>query len=485
MLRAHAARLAARARPAARAHAASAAAAAAARAPADALAPPPPRLPPRAAYVHLPFCKRKCLYCDFPVIAVGGRAPDGRVAADIAAYVDLVLREISASARLNPPDAPLTSVYFGGGTPSLVPPALLEALVTALDRAFGLAVGAEVSLEADPGTFSAAGLRSYLALGVTRLSVGVQSFDDALLAACGRAHDAADAWRAVEAVHAAAPRSWSLDLMSGLPGLTEPGWAATLAAALDAGAPHLSVYDLQVEPDTPFGRMYRAGEAPLPPDAAAARMFEEASGTLRAAGYGHYEVSSYARPGHRCAHNEAYWAPAPYYAFGMGAASYLEGRRFSRPRRLAGYARWLAEYEAAGAAAGAAAAARGAADEGDAAAAGGAVAGAELPAESTEDRLTDAVMLRLRLSDGLDLDGLRAAFPPGAGFPDGAAAADAIAAALAEREQRGHAVVEWEGEGRARRARLARLVDPAGLLLSNDVISDVFAALERLKEDSR
>lgn len=145
--------------------------------------------PPRAAYVHLPFCRRRCFYCDFPIVVVG----DGANAADEAAarYCSLVLREMKHT-PFNPGAAPLTSVYFGGGTPSLTPPPLLGGLLEGLDDRYGLATGCEITLEMDPGTFDAARLHDFVAAGVTRVSLGVQSFDDELLEACGRAHRVAD-----------------------------------------------------------------------------------------------------------------------------------------------------------------------------------------------------------------------------------------------------------------------------------------------------
>lgn len=190
----------------------------------------------------------------------------------------------------------------------------------------------------------------------------------------------ADAYRAIEAVHAAGPASWSLDVMSGLPQLTEAAWAASLAAALAAGPDHVSTYDLQVEEGTPFGRRYSPGVAPLPADDVAARMYCSASEVLRGAGYEHYEVSNYARPGHRCAHNMAYWQGRAFYSFGLGSASYLQGRRYSRPKGMRAYREWVAGLAAA------------------AAAGGPRVPGSELPPESPDDLLLDTIMLRLRLA---------------------------------------------------------------------------------------
>ena len=236
---------------------------------------PPPPQPPTSAYVHLPFCVKKCFYCDFPVRALGEAGaqsllPNGSTGGGkkkslpegVSSYLDTLLAEIAAtapvvvaSASSQLPHPPLRTISFGGGTPSLLPPEEIARLVSALAEKFGggaLADGAEVSLEADPGTFDAARLRSYMGLGVTRVSVGVQvsceqaadwstvfkvpglskkppaaspnplgrplqAFQGELLALCGRAHDLADVYRAIEAVHAAGPPSWSLDLMSGLP----------------------------------------------------------------------------------------------------------------------------------------------------------------------------------------------------------------------------------------------------------------------------
>ncbi|GBF94884.1 coproporphyrinogen III oxidase [Raphidocelis subcapitata] len=410
---------------------AAAAAAAAAAAPAEA----PPAPPPSAAYVHLPFCKRKCFYCDFPVEAVGMEAGRDPVQRRMASYVDTLLREVAATAALNDrASQPLESVYFGGGTPSLVPPPLLGRVLDALSARFGLAAGAEVTIEADPGTFDPERLREYRAMGFNRLSIGVQSFEPGLLSSCGRAHDAASARAALSAAAASGFPSWSLDLMSGLPGLSRASWRATLSEAVSFGPPHISVYDLQVEEGTPFARRYSPGAAPLPADEEAAAMYADASEILTAAGYEHYEVSNYARPGHRSRHNQAYWRLTPHYGFGLGAASYLAGRRYSRPRRMPDWEAW-------------------------------------------EERLLDVIMLALRTSDGLDLAAVAGDYGP--------EAARAIASALARHEREGRVVVEraapsstapgggGEAEGRPLRARLT---DPEGFLFSNDVISDVFAA---------
>ena len=406
-----------------------------------------------AAYVHIPFCQRRCHYCDFPISVVGSRGaavPAAREAME--KYVALVLREVRAMEVDAAAPEPLRTVFFGGGTPSLLPPDLLEAILAGLDRAFGLDPAAEVSLEADPGTFSREGLGALRAAGVNRLSVGVQSFDAGEIEACGRAHSLRDALEAIDAVHAVGFPSWSLDLMSGLPKQTLESWGSSLEQALDAGPDHLSVYDLQVEAGTPFARWYEPGARPLPLEAEAAEMYRLASRTLRGAGFEHYEVSSYARPGHRCRHNQVYWSGEPFWAFGLGAASFVGGRRVTRPRKMKGYEAWVPQLEA-----------------GPMAAEPGPRTEAEAQA-AAQDGLLDFVMLQLRLMEGLGLDDVAERAGGGA---RGARMAAGVLEAVRPHVEAGTARVC--GEGSARRVQLA---DPEGLLVSNDIISDVFVALD-------
>ena len=368
----------------------------------------PPRSLPRGAYVHLPFCVRKCLYCDFAVTALGARgaaavaplspgalrggnvSPSGRPPA-LTSYLATLHSEIAATAGPAPGDPPLATLSFGGGTPSLLPPDDLARLVEAVDKKWGLAHDAEISMEADPGTFDAPRLRSYITdARITRISIGVQTFEDDLLRACGRSHDAGDVRAALEAVAVARPHSWSLDLMSGLPGLNARAWAATLRAALAACPDHISVYDLQVEPGTPFARLYTPGVAPLPSEGAAADQFESAGAILGDGGFQRYEVSNFAAsPAHRSAHNALYWrGDADWLAFGLGATSRLGGVRVARPRGVRDWTAWVGRLEEGG--------------RGVPAAAFGPQSCPDLP-PTRADLLTDIVMLRLRTADGLDL----------------------------------------------------------------------------------
>ena len=320
-----------------------------------------------SAYVHLPFCRRRCYYCDFAISVVGDGVESDAVRRGMEAYVDRVCREIrdtplapsTAAAAGN--DWPLRTVFFGGGTPSLVPPDLLRRIVDALRARFGLAPDAEVSMEMDPGTFDRAKLDGYLRSGVTRVSLGAQSFDADVLKLAGRAHTVQDSRAACAAVAealrdaqaredervdaASKPKdsrklfSWSLDLISGLPGLTRDAWRASLAEAVAFSPDHVSVYDLQIEEGTPFGKWYEPGVGPMPREEDSAAMFRDASRALNAAGFEHYEVSSYARAGARCRHNQVYWNSGRrgWYAFGMAATSHVDAaaERVARPRKCA------------------------------------------------------------------------------------------------------------------------------------------------------
>ncbi|MFM7361293.1 MAG: coproporphyrinogen-III oxidase family protein, partial [Cyanobium sp.] len=215
---------------------------------------------------------------------------------------------------------------------------------------YGLAPGAEISLELDPASFDERRLAGYLAVGINRVSLGGQSFDDAVLASLGRRHRAADLREAIAWLGAArrrgALRSWNLDLIQGLPHPGPPAaalaaWESQLAQAVASGAPHLSIYDLIVEPGTVFERRHRRGELALPEEDLAADLMECTAARLAAAGFGHYEISNYALPGHASRHNRVYWSGAGWWGFGMGATSAPWGVRLARPRTREAWAAWL------------------------------------------------------------------------------------------------------------------------------------------------
>ncbi len=298
--------------------------------------------PPRSAYLHIPFCHRRCFYCDFAVVPLGDHA-DGANSGSIAGYLELLLGEIAAA----PAGPPLATVYVGGGTPSMLTPAQVGSLLAALGTHFGLAPGAEISLEMDPASFDGPRLAGYLAAGVNRVSLGGQSFDDAVLARLGRRHRSTDLLQAASRLHQARQRgdlaSWSLDLIQGLPEQGLAAWRQQLAQAVALAPPHLSIYDLIIEPGTVFAWRQGRGELELPDADLGADLMELTAQVLQAAGYGHYEISNFALPGHASRHNRVYWSGAGWWGFGLGATSAPWGQRLARPRTRAAYAKWLAE----------------------------------------------------------------------------------------------------------------------------------------------
>ena len=313
---------------------------------------PPVSPAPRSAYLHIPFCHRRCFYCDFPVVPLGDRAgaAQGQPGANtIATYLEQLEAEIAAS----PAGPPLSTVYFGGGTPSLLDPAQVRRLLRALRRRFGIAPGAEITLELDPASFDRERLAAYLAAGVNRVSLGGQSFDDAVLEALGRRHRRADLLEAAgwlaEARRGGRLSSWSLDLIQAVPGQGLAQWQAQLEQAIALAPPHLSVYDLTIEPGTVFARRLEQGRLELPDADVAADLMERTQAELSRWGYGHYEISNYALPGHASRHNRVYWSGAGWWGFGMGATAAPWGVREARPRTREAYRAWLTEHLAAAA----------------------------------------------------------------------------------------------------------------------------------------
>ncbi len=263
-------------------------------------------LPPLALYVHIPWCVRKCPYCDFNSHERAGPLPESEYLAKLLVDLESLLPSVWGRR--------LTSVFIGGGTPSLFSPETIDALLAGVRARMPLDPGAEVTLEANPGTVEAGRFRGFRAAGVNRISVGVQSFDDGMLAALGRIHDAAEARRGVEAALASFDNV-NLDLMYGLPGQTLDMARADIGAALACGVPHVSAYQLTLEPNTVFF----SKPPQLPEHDEAADMQLAVEDALAGAGYEHYETSAFARPGRRCRHNLNYWEFGDYLGIGAGA----------------------------------------------------------------------------------------------------------------------------------------------------------------------
>ncbi|TGU75156.1 radical SAM family heme chaperone HemW [Geomonas terrae] len=330
-------------------------------------------------YVHFPFCLKKCLYCDFNSAAGTGE--------DAERYVELLLREMELRHAALPEAVEAPTLYFGGGTPSLMAPEQVGRAIDAAARRFGLAADAEVTLEANPGTVTPERLAGYRAAGVNRLSLGVQSFDERLLQMLGRVHTLKEAVSVFDEARRAGFDNLSIDLMHSLPGQTLEEWRAALRRAIELAPEHISAYALSVEEGTPFERLYDEGTLVLPGEEEAARMFETTSEMLQNGGYLHYEISNFARPGRFSRHNLSYWSRQSYLGFGSGAHSFWNtdgiGRRWSNAADAASYR-----------------------DE---------VSASVLPERdrlelTPDDAVAESFFLGLRVLTGLDLAPLKAAF---------------------------------------------------------------------------
>ena len=383
---------------------------------------------PLAAYIHIPFCRRRCYYCDFP-ISVLGNSVSTSTSIMVTDYIDWLCQEIETVKLLA---SKLNTVFFGGGTPSLLPPALLAKILQQVEAKFGIATDAEISMEIDPGTFNRQQLQDYLAVGVNRFSLGVQAFQAELLQTCGRSHSLEDIFSAIELFKQANIANFSLDLISGLPQQTIPQWQDSLAQAIDIAPQHISCYDLVLEPVTAFGKQYRSGIKPLPTDEDTALMYRLAQQMLTDAGYQHYEVSNYAKPGYQCRHNRVYWENEPYYGFGMGAASYVQGKRFTRPRTRREYYAWV---EA------------------------GAII--DVPVTSDTDYILETLMLGLRLAEGVNLSQFEREIK------------EKIWTCLQPYRDRGW--VEFLESDEEERLKLN---DPEGFLFSNTILATLFERLD-------
>jgi oxygen-independent coproporphyrinogen-3 oxidase len=320
-----------------------------------------------AIYVHWAFCPYVCPYCDFAKWAWDDAAAQR--------YVHALEAEIANIAPVAG-----TTVFYGGGTPNAYPAAVLARVAALVRERFAIGADAEMSCEVNPDRDLIGGFPLLRAAGFNRLSIGVQSFVPSELHVLGRRHTRADVVAAVETARGAGFGNLNVDLMFGVPGQTEASWRESVAAAIALGVEHVSTYGLTIEDGTPYARWYARQPGAFPDDDGGANLYAIAIDMLTAAGFEQYEISNFARPGFRCAHNENYWGNGPYLGFGTGAASYTGGVRRTHTRDRA-------EYEAA------------------------ALAGGPIPGDSEElagDAQTgEAVMLALRTREGVDADAFR------------------------------------------------------------------------------
>lgn len=324
-----------------------------------------------AIYLHIPFCRAKCHYCNF-VSYAGLNVLHDR-------YVEALKKEISRAV----PEAPITTIYFGGGTPTVLAENQLGEILQAICSCFDVTPDAEITLEANPGTVDRAKLQALCLAGFNRLSLGVQSFDHTLLARLGRIHSAKEALEAFHSARAAGFANIGLDLMYALPGQSLLAWQRTLDQAIRLNPEHISLYELSIEEGTKLAEDCQAGKLELPSEDLQIQMYEAAIAVLTSAGYEHYEISNFARPGFRSRHNQVYWRNDSYFGFGAGAARYLGGVRAKLTESVERYIDMINQ--------------------------------AQDPVESTETLtgralMGETIMLGLRLREGVDLTAFQQRF---------------------------------------------------------------------------
>lgn len=285
-------------------------------------------------YLHIPFCKSRCSYCDFATDVL-------REPRSVDRYVDALASEIERFHSKNAHRVGIDTIYLGGGTPSLLEPGQVARVLGAVRRAFDLSNGAEITLEMNPATVSAESLAGYRAVGVNRASFGVQTFNDRDLKLLARGHDANDARETYRLLREAGFENISFDLIAGLPGQALDDWERNLSEALAMGPEHLSLYLLEIHQGTPLAEQLRSGRRPMPDEDTAAEMYETLLDRTAATGYEQYEISNFARPGFESRHNTKYWRLDAVYGFGVSAHSFDGSERYWNVRDTAAYVRMI------------------------------------------------------------------------------------------------------------------------------------------------
>ncbi len=325
-------------------------------------------------YVHIPFCAQRCSYCDFFFVTTQRRQTE---------FIDALCLEIAQTAQTFP-NTLLSTIYFGGGTPSLLPSQAITHIMTQICASFDTSQVDEITLEANPEDISTPVLEELIKAGIIRISLGVQSFNNADLSFMNRCHDSDQALLACKLIQSAELSSWSLDLIFGVPGSSAKIWQDNLCRAIESQVPHISTYGLTIEPQTPLHKQVKNGFVKPVSDEHAANQFQQAMDLLQSMGYEHYEVSSFALPGHRARHNTRYWQHANYLGVGPSAHSFWwqsnKALRWQNVRNLRKYLET--------------------------------VKNAESPVVNKEtlsmhDLARERIMLALRTSEGLDLGDLK------------------------------------------------------------------------------
>ncbi|MCI6887042.1 MAG: radical SAM family heme chaperone HemW [Lachnospiraceae bacterium] len=279
-------------------------------------------------YIHIPFCARKCAYCDFLSFAAPERS--------YREYVEKLIEEMYGQSTAYR-DYAVTSIFVGGGTPSVLPPELVEALFVAVYDCFAVSADAEITIEANPGTLTMEKLETYLNCGINRLSLGLQSADGEELRTLGRIHSYDDFLKSYQRARQAGFTNINVDLMSALPGQTMQSWKNTLRKVMMLKPEHISAYSLIIEAGTPFYERYHENPEAFPDEETDREMYHLTKELMAAQGYERYEISNYARPGYECRHNIGYWTGAEYLGLGLGASSYTHGFRYHNVTDLEEY----------------------------------------------------------------------------------------------------------------------------------------------------
>ena len=299
--------------------------------------------PPRSAYIHIPFCHRRCFYCDFAIVPLGDNADSngGVGSKTINDYLFFLKKEILSIKH----KSPLSTIYIGGGTPSILNPNQIKDLIDIFKLNYGIDNGAEITMEVDPASFNETDLFGFIKAGVNRFSLGGQSFNNTLLEKAGRRHTFEDLENSCGWLQKAYSdrliRSWSLDLIQDLPSSNLDLWAIDLEKALTFKPPHISIYDLNIEDGTVFQRMIEIGKIALLNDEESFQNSKLTNSILRKSGFSRYEISNYSIPGHQSRHNRVYWKGIGWWSFGQGSTSAPWGIKFTRPRISQDYKKWV------------------------------------------------------------------------------------------------------------------------------------------------
>lgn len=285
-------------------------------------------------YIHIPYCPRKCGYCDFNSHNIN--------AEEMESYANALFQELEYYARSPAAEREITTIFLGGGTPTTMPVHLLEELFKKIGNRFKVSDDCEITFEANPATVSLEPLQRLRSAGYNRISIGVQSFHERELKFLDRIHSVDEIHLTVDRAKEAGFDNFSMDLMFALPGQTMDRWESNLAQALDKNPPHLSTYNLTIEPETAFHKLQSQGKLVMPPDDFQLEFYKKTIRTLTDAGYGHYEISNFCKPGKECRHNLIYWNNEETLGLGAGASSYMNGARF---KNLCLPSRYIREIE--------------------------------------------------------------------------------------------------------------------------------------------